>query len=135
MKHVVLAALALLAAPAFAQTPPPAAAAPVDYANSANWVCLPGRMDACAQPQATADLNPAGYGPVTSSVPAADPPIDCFYVYPTVSRDPGLNSDLTPGEENGVAMVQFGRFATLCKTYAPLYRSATLSAIPRALAG
>jgi hypothetical protein len=114
---------------------PPAAPAPVDYANAANWVCLPGRDDACARPQPTADLNPAGYGPVTSSVPAADPPIDCFYVYPTVSRDPGLNSDLTAGEETGVAMVQFGRFATLCRPYAPLYRSATLSAIPRALAG
>ena len=38
--------------------------------------------------------NPDGYGPVRPSVPAADPPIDCFYVYPTVSRDPGMNSDL-----------------------------------------
>ena len=32
-------------------------------------------------------------------------------------------------------MVQFARFSTLCRTYAPLYRSATLSAIPRAIAG
>jgi hypothetical protein len=139
MKHLILAALALVAAPAYAQTPPAAAAAtapaPVDYANGANWVCLPGRDDACARPQPTADLDPNGYGQVASSTIAADPPIDCFYVYPTVSRDPGLNSDLAPTEETGVAMVQFGRFASLCKTYAPLYRSATLSAIPRALAG
>jgi hypothetical protein len=138
MKSVALAALTLLAAPAFAQTPPPAQAAlpaPVDYASTANWVCLPGREDSCSRPQPTADLGPGGYGPVTPSVVAADPPIDCFYVYPTVSRDAGLNSDLTPDVEPAVAAVQFGRFASVCKTYAPLYRSATLSMIPRAIAG
>jgi hypothetical protein len=136
MKRIVLAALALVSAPAFAQTPPPAAAlAHVDYTSAASWVCLPGREDPCSRPLPTADLGPSGYGPVTPSVPAADPPIDCFYVYPTVSRDAGLNSDLTPAEEPAVAAIQFGRFASLCRTYAPLYRSATLSAIPRALAG
>jgi len=137
MKLVVLAALALAAAPAFAQTAPaPAPApAPVDYASAANWICLPGRDDTCSRPLPIADLNPGGYGPVTQSAVAADPPIDCFYVYPTVSRDPGLNSDLTPSEETGVAKVQFARFASVCRTYAPLYRSATLSAIPLALAG
>jgi len=136
MKLVVLAALSLAATPAFAQTPPPPAApAPVDYAGAANWICLPGRDDVCSRPQPTADLNPNGYGPVMPSAVAADPPIDCFYVYPTVSRDPGLNSDLTPTEEVVTAEVQFARFASVCRTYAPLYRSATLSAIPRALAG
>jgi hypothetical protein len=135
MKPVVFAALALIAAPAFAQTPPPAAPAAVDYASTANWICLPGRDDVCSRPQPTADLNPNGYGPVVPSTIAADPPIDCFYVYPTVSRDPGLNSDLNPREEVATAEVQFARFASVCKTYAPLYRSATLSAIPLALAG
>ena len=136
MKRMVLTALALAAAPAFAQPPaPPAPPPPVDYGNAANWVCLPGRDDACSHPLPTADLNPNGYGPVMPSAVAADPPIDCFYVYPTVSRDPGLNSDLNPAEEPVTATVQFGRFASLCKTYAPLYRQATLAAIPRALAG
>jgi hypothetical protein len=138
MKPMILLGLALFAAPAFAQTPPPAAApaaAPVDYASAANWICLPGRDDACSRPLATADLLPNGYGPVTQSRPAADPPIDCFYVYPTVSRDSGLNSDLSPSEEVTTAEVQFARFASVCRTYAPLYRSATLSAIPLALAG
>ncbi|HYJ52396.1 MAG TPA: DUF3089 domain-containing protein [Allosphingosinicella sp.] len=135
--------LALLTAPASAQptpapapAPAPAAPAAIDYAQDATWLCLPGRQDACGRPLATAALNPAGYGPVTQAVPAADPPIDCFYVYPTVSRDPGLNSDMTPGiEEQATAMVQLGRFASVCKTYAPVYRQVTLGAIPRALAG
>jgi hypothetical protein len=139
MKKLLLA-LGLCAAPALAQPapPPPAAAAraAIDYSNAATWLCLPGRQDACGRPLPTAELTPAGYGPVTQSTPAADPPIDCFYVYPTVSRDAGLNSDMSPGiEEQATAAVQLARFASVCKTYAPVYRQVTLGAIPRALAG
>ncbi|MEA3044173.1 MAG: hypothetical protein QOH47_2011 [Sphingomonadales bacterium] len=144
MKRMILA-LALFAAPASAQTaqpaqstpPPSAPAAPLDYSAADLWLCLPGRADACAAPLATAELEPNGYGAVTTPTPAADPPIDCFYVYPTVSRDPTPNSDTIPGrtEEIGATIVQFGRFATICRPYAPVYRSATLSMIPRARAG
>jgi len=139
MKKLFLA-LGLCAAPALAQPAPPAPAAAaraaIDYSDAATWLCLPGRQDACGRALPTAALTPAGYGPVTQSTPAADPPIDCFYVYPTVSRDPGLNSDMSPGvEEQGTAAVQLARFASVCKTYAPVYRQVTLGAIPRALAG
>jgi len=135
--RIVLAALGLtLAVPALAQPPAAPAPAPVDYADPAAWLCRPGRDDACSRPQPTAELEPNGYGALSTSVPAAAPPIDCFYVYPTVSRDPGSNSDLTPGiEEQGAAMVQFGRFAPVCRTFAPIYRQVTVSMIPRALAG
>ena len=135
MRKLLLALAALLpAAPAAAQ--PQAAPAAVDYANEANWLCRPGRLDPCGRPLATVALNPNGYGSVGESRPSANPPIDCFYVYPTVSRDPGINSDLVPGaEEQGTAMVQFARFSTLCRTYAPMYRQLTLAALPRAIAG
>jgi hypothetical protein len=129
-----LAALALgfAATPALAQEAP----APVDYADEASWLCLPGRADACGTPLPTADLTSAGYGPVTVAAPAADPPIDCFYVYPTVSRDPGLNSDMNAGpEEQAAAAVQFGRFASVCRTFAPIYRQATLASIAAVLTG
>ena len=132
MKRMILA-LALCAAPAAAQ--PSAPFAPVDYSAEASWLCLPGRQDSCSQPLPTADLEPGGYGPITVATPAADPPIDCFYVYPTVSRDPGLNSDLAPVEERLAAIAQFARFASVCRTFAPLYRQVTLGAIPRAIAG
>ena len=57
-------------------------------------------------------------------------PIDCFYVYPTVSLDKGGNSDMEPGpEENGVVRVQLARFASQCRLYAPMYRQATLTAL------
>jgi len=135
LKPIVLAAACLFGAPAFAQ---PAAAPSVapDYSSPANWLCLPGRDDPCSRPLPTAALEANGYGAVSRSVPAADPPVDCFYVYPTVSRDPGDNSDLVPGrEELGVAAVQFARFASVCRTYAPMYRQATLPSLLSAIAG
>ncbi len=69
---------------------------------------------------------------------AANPkaPIDCFYVYPTVSNDPAGNSDMIPGpEEKGVIRAQFARFASQCRPFAPLYRQITLTALRALLAG
>src|SRR5687768_10637048 len=104
MRRLVLALAALIATPATAQS---AAAPPaIDYSKPANWLCLPGRADVCSTPQATTALNPNGYGSTGRSTVAKDPPIDCFYVYPTVSRDSGLNSDLNMSEEVGTAAAQ-----------------------------
>ncbi len=127
--------LAFAATPALAQTPPAAPPAP-DYRQDSAWLCLPGRADACGREQPTADLEPAGYGLVMVDVPPPDPDIDCFYVYPTVSRDPGMNSDLTAGiEENAAAAVQFGRFNGICRTFAPIYRQGTINSIGAVASG
>jgi hypothetical protein len=126
------AAALLLGTPAAAQTP---ASAP-DYRQDIAWLCLPGRADTCGRPLATTALNPNGYGSTGQVVPEKNAKIDCFYVYPTVSRDPGLNSDLAPGlEENATAAVQLARFGTVCRTFAPIYRQVTATALPRAFAG
>ena len=125
------AGLALLAAtPVAAQTP-----TSVDYTSNANWLCLPGRGDICSAPLGTVDVNPAGYGARTVSRPAATPTIDCFYVYPTVSRDNGLNSDLVMDAENDLAAAQFARFASVCRPFAPKYRQMTVGAIVAFSAG
>jgi hypothetical protein len=90
----------------------------------------------CRRPLATTALDANGYGSTDETLPDADAAVDCFYVYPTVSRDPGLNSDLVPGlEENATAMVQLARFGSVCRTYAPIYRQVPLAALPRAFAG
>jgi hypothetical protein len=122
----LIAGLALIAAtPAAAQAP-----ATVDYSKESSWLCLPGRADVCGTPLATVDVNPSGYGAKSTSVPAKTlPPIDCFYVYPTVSRDAGLNSDLVMNEENAAAAAQFARFASVCRPFAPKYRQMTVGAI------
>jgi hypothetical protein len=68
--------------------------------------------------------------------PADDPPIDCFYVYPTVSNDPDANSDMEPGsEETSVVRNQAARLGAVCAVYAPMYRQATLTALRTTLGG
>ena len=132
MRSLIIAA-ALLAAPAPSQSQAPVAAP--DYAKDSAWLCLPGRVDTCVIPLATTELKATGYGAKSESIPANDPPLDCFYVYPTVSRDQGLNSDLNPSEEKAAVEVQFARFAGVCRTFAPIYRQMTLGAVAAFSAG
>jgi hypothetical protein len=133
MRHLLFAAAVLAAAPVSAQAQQTAAAP--DYSKDSSWLCLPGRGDTCSTPLPTTALNPNGYGSTGKSAVAKDPPIDCFYVYPTVSRDPGMNSDLNPSEEKLAAETQFARFASVCRTFAPLYRQMTVSAVVAYSAG
>jgi hypothetical protein len=136
MRFNLVAAAAALFASSIAPAQESATPAAPDYRNASHWLCLPGREDACGKPLPTTALNANGYGSVGQSVPAENPPADCFYVYPTISRDPGVNSDLTPGiEEHAAAAVQFARFSSVCKTYAPLYRQATLAHLLAAMSG
>ena len=126
----------LLVASLFAVQAGSASAAP-DYSKPASWLCLPGRADICSTPLRTTALNPNGYGSSGPSPIAKDPAVDCFIIYPTVSRDAGMNSDLKPGdsEEKGSVATQFARFAGACRTYAPMYRQMTLGAATAAAAG
>jgi len=130
---LLLAAALVFAAPVSGQTNSPAVAP--DYSKDSSWLCLPGRKDVCSTPLPTTALSPNGYGSTGQSTVAKNPPLDCFYVYPTVSRDPWMNSDLKPSEEIGTAAVQFARFAGVCRTFAPLYRQMTLGAIAAYSAG
>ena len=130
------------ASPANAQAPaPPAAPAveikPNDYADETNWICRPGRKgDACDVDLSTTVV--AADGSLTRETFAADPKalIDCFYVYPTVSTDPGIHSDMTadPAEKN-VIHQQFARFGSKCRTFAPMYRQLTLAGLRQRLSG
>ncbi|HEY9236583.1 MULTISPECIES: DUF3089 domain-containing protein [Phenylobacterium] len=124
------AALLLLGAAAPVAAQAPATEARNDYSKGENWLCLPGRDDACAIDN-TATIVKAD-GSMSKETWKADPnaPIDCFYVYPTVSLDKGVISDMTAGpEERRVIEQQFARFASKCKVYAPLYRQFTLTAL------
>jgi hypothetical protein len=141
---VVLTVTLIDAGPAAAQTPaapqPPAAPAappaPNNYADPKTWLCRPGGQDACAIDHTTTVVSAEGKLARETWAAKADAPIDCFYVYPTISTDPTPNSDMTadPAEIN-VVKQQFARFASVCKPYAPLYRQITLVGLRRALAG
>ena len=107
-----------------------------DYSMHRAWLCLPTRVTACSRPLPTTALNPNGYGSTGLSTVAQKPPIDCFYVYPTVSRDPGLNSDLNAGrEEELMAETQVARFSSACQVFAPIYRQMTLASVAAYAAG
>jgi hypothetical protein len=129
----LLIAASQSAALAIAPTPPPAA---VDYAQDTNWLCRPGRKDACAVNLDATVIAANGTAQVERFVPAAAPAADCFYVYPTASADPTPNSDMIANaEENAVVASQFARFASVCRTFAPLYRQVTLTALRAAMTG
>lgn len=138
MSRTLLAALAAgaltlgVAQPTLAQTEPPKN----DYAVEANWLCWPGRTDACSADNTTTVV--AADGKLTTETWKADPKakIDCFYVYPTVSNDPGVISDMIPGpEEKSVVTSQLNRLGSKCRIYAPMYRQFTLTALRAAVTG
>ncbi|WP_241527186.1 DUF3089 domain-containing protein [Sphingomonas turrisvirgatae] len=114
------------------------AAAPVvtDYSKEANWLCRPGRQDACTAPLDATVIAADGSRTIERFVPAANPKFDCFYVYPTVSTDDTPNSDLNIDEaERRVAQIQAARFRSVCRVYAPMYRQVTLKALREVMMG
>jgi Protein of unknown function (DUF3089) len=113
-----------------------AAPAKNDYSKPETWLCRAVSGDAC-----TADLSTtviAANGKLTRESWSADPkpPVDCFYVYPTVSTEPSGNSDMNAGPaEKAVVRIQFARFGSVCRLFAPIYRQVTLTALRAAATG
>lgn len=108
------------------------AAAPamsMDYASPASWLCCPDATGPCDTDLSLTDVSRSGAIELPPP-PARKPLVDCFYVYPTVSRQPAGNSDgsLTD-DERYVVQQQFARFGEICRRFAPLYRQTTLASI------
>jgi hypothetical protein len=114
-------------------------APPNDYGKPESWLCRPGltaAQDACAIDLTTTVVTEDGRYAREPFSANSNPPIDCFYVYPTVSLDPTANSDMSIGpEERNVIRAQFARFAAACRLYAPMYRQVTLTALRAGMAG
>ncbi|MFY9570707.1 MAG: DUF3089 domain-containing protein [Blastocatellia bacterium] len=137
---LTLAAMLSISETARAQSPPqPTASATViknDYSDGKTWLCRPGRQDACAVDLTTTVVAADGKLAIEKWTPNAKAPIDCFYVYPTVSNDQTPNSDMNAGpEELAVIRAQFARFGSECRVFAPLYRQVTLTALRAGIAG
>ena len=130
---LALGAMGLMAGAAQAQT----ALAKNDYAKPDAWLCWPGKAgDACAIDMTTTVVKPDGSTSTETFKADRKAPVDCFYVYPTVSTDPGVVSDMTAGpEELNVVKQQLARFGAKCRIYAPLYRQFTLTALRAGVAG
>jgi Protein of unknown function (DUF3089) len=107
---------------------------PNNYGDKADWLCWPGRADACASDLTTTVVK--ADGSTAAEAFQADPnaPVDCFYVYPTVSRDKAVVSDMTvKPEERNVVSQQAARLRARCRLYAPMYRQFTLTALRAAM--
>src|SRR4051794_27774271 len=95
------------------------------------WLCRPGlASNPCQGDQTTTYFNENGASRVGLPEVQTNPPIDCFYVYPTVSNQPTPNATQTPDPEvRSIAKYQAQRFSTQCRVYVPLYREVTAAGV------
>lgn len=95
------------------------------------WLCRPGlASNPCISNLTTTVVGPSGASHEQRTPVPKNPPIDCFYVYPTVSAQTTVNAnlDIDP-QERAVANLQASRFSADCRVYAPMYPQVTLSAL------
>ena len=92
------------------------------------WLCRPDRRpNPCRADQSATALLPDGtFHP--EPPPRQHPRADCFYAYPTVTRQPSRNADLVVHQEHrDVARAQASRFSSVCHVWAPIYRQRTVA--------
>jgi hypothetical protein len=113
-----------------ASAPSTAGSAGADAAGIV-WLCMPGAAsDRCAGNLGLTVIDAARKQTAQPAPLATNPPADCFYVYPTTSRQKTINADLSiDPEEVGVAVAQAAPFSQVCKVYAPIYPQATIEAL------
>ena len=91
---------------------------------------MPGKANDWCSVDLTTTVIPANGSRTTVAVSVPpSPPIDCFYVYPTVAEDYAGNAPLkVEPEERETAITQAARFSHVCRVYAPLYRQVSAHA-------
>ena len=95
------------------------------------WLCMPGEQpNPCRDTLETTVYDESGGSRVENPPLPADPPADCFYVYPTVSEQPSRNANKDKDAQvNAIARYQAARFSQVCRVYAPVYRQQTLAGL------
>jgi hypothetical protein len=110
-----------------------AAALPSASSAKTTWLCKPGlASNPCSVGTGTTWLNADGTvkGPFHGPKTKAAKPVDCFYVYPTVSdqKAPQASKRIDP-ELRSIARYQAARYGSVCRIYAPVYRQITLQGL------
>ncbi|MDP3493318.1 MAG: DUF3089 domain-containing protein [Hyphomonadaceae bacterium] len=118
-------------------TAPAGSSSRTDYSVPANWLCKPGVANNPCEVNIDATIVKAdGSTELLKYAGNPNAPIDCFYVYPTVSLDPFTQSDLIPGpEEFNVVKSQLARLGSQCRIFAPMYRQFSLGALRARMSG
>jgi hypothetical protein len=134
---VALAAVAASLSPARSAAPAAPAAAPAP--PPVLWLCHPDLAETpCEIPLDTTLQSTAGPARVIHPRRPADAqrPVDCFYVYPTVSNDLSENARRQRSPEVvSIAKYQAARFGQHCRLYAPVYRQSTVAGLVAGQAG
>lgn len=89
------------------------------------WVCAPGMAnDPCETPLDTTVIAPDGTQTVTNttSPPEDQKPVDCFYVYPSVSSETTVATQAADPAVSLVTQWQTSNFSPYCRVFAPAYR-------------
>lgn len=100
-------------------------------ADDTVWLCKPGQADnPCLGNVDGENTLPDGSEQPLGYKPAENAPVDCFYLYPTQSKQPTDNANLNPDKElKDVAVNQARQFSRVCDVYAPVYRQYTLAGL------
>jgi hypothetical protein len=108
-----------------------------NYDDPSHWVCRPDAPDICDGGLDATVVEADGTLKVEPFEPSSDPPVDCFYVYPTISRDKGAYSDweASDEEEGYVTLNQAARLQSACRLFAPVYRQGTLGGLAARING
>ncbi|MGO9560224.1 MAG: DUF3089 domain-containing protein [Acidimicrobiales bacterium] len=112
---------------------PPTGLGPRTDAAGTVWLCRPGLQagtDPCLYNPTSTAVSASGAKTVTTASAGGAKPVDCFYVYPTVSTQPRDNANLRIQKKELVAaVVQASRFSSVCNVWAPMYRQRTVSSL------
>jgi len=92
------------------------------------WLCRPGLAgNPCTVSPAATSLGPSGQRTLVPASDGAGPPVNCFYVYPTVVGGTALNAPLQVQPViRQTAIEQASQFSRACQVWAPVYRQATV---------
>jgi hypothetical protein len=106
---------------------PAGASQPTSDSAGTVWLCRPGQAnDSCTAPLKTTVISTNGSRHIVDYMPAAHPPIDCFYLYPNVSIQDSANANLhIDAQETAIAELEASLFSQDCRVYAPMYREDT----------
>jgi hypothetical protein len=135
MSHMRRALIALLTVASFASLSAVAGAA-----STPVWLCRPGASpDPCVTNLSAERFSAAGQSLGIDHL-KVDPKarFDCFYVYPTVSAEPGPVSDKSIAaqpELDSIVLNQAAEYSQDCNVYAPVYRQITIAALNGAATG
>ncbi len=100
------------------------------YQDGARWLCRPDLPDSpCLHDRTATTLAPDGTRHAVRDATPTAPPVDCFYVYPTV--DLGLRWGNHDDFEDRaamdrVALAQATPFSSVCRVFAPFYQQITI---------